>query len=66
VKASVNGEEYDLPDGVTVAQLLAHVRAPQRGIAVAKNDCVVRRSAFEEERINEGDCIEIIRAVAGG
>lgn len=66
MKASVNGEEYDLPDGVTVAQLLAHVRAPQRGIAVAKNDCVVRRSAFEEERINEGDRIEIIRAVAGG
>lgn len=66
MKASVNGEEYDLPDGVTVAQLLQHVRAPDRGIAVAKNDRVVRRAAFEEEHINEGDRIEIIRAVAGG
>lgn len=66
MKASINGEEHDLPDGVTVAQLLQHVRAPERGIAVAKNDRVVRRAAFDEERINEGDRIEIIRAVAGG
>lgn len=66
MKASINGEEHDLPDGVTVAQLLQHVRAPERGIAVAKNDRVVRRGAFDEERINEGDRIEIIRAVAGG
>lgn len=66
VKALVNGEEYDLPEGLTVGQLLERVRAPHRGVAVAKNDCVVRRSAFEEERISEGDRIEIIRAVAGG
>jgi sulfur carrier protein len=66
VKASINGEQHELPEGLTVAQLLAHVRAPERGVAVAKNDCVVRRSAFEQERVNEGDRIEIIRAVAGG
>lgn len=66
MKALVNGEEYDLPDGLTVAQLLERVQAPERGIAVAKNDRVVRRAAFEEEPINEGDRIEIIRAVAGG
>jgi sulfur carrier protein len=66
VKASINGEEHDLPDGVTVAQLLERVHAPERGIAVAKNDRVVRRSDFQEERIYDGDRIEIIRAVAGG
>lgn len=66
MKASINGEEHDLPDGFTVAQLLERVHAPERGIAVAKNDRVVRRSEFQEERIYEGDRIEIIRAVAGG
>lgn len=66
MKATINGESHDLPEGLTVAQLLAHVQAPQRGIAVAKNDRVVRRSAFEEERVEDGDRIEIIRAVAGG
>jgi sulfur carrier protein len=66
VKASINGEQFDLPEGLTVAQLLVHVQAPDRGIAVAKNDKVVRRSSFEQERVREGDRIEIIRAVAGG
>lgn len=66
MKASINGEEQDIPDGLTVAQLLERVHAPDRGIAVAKNDRVVRRSQFGEERVNEGDRIEIIRAVAGG
>jgi thiamine biosynthesis protein ThiS len=66
VKASINGEQHDLPDGLTVAQLLAHLQTPERGIAVAKNDKVVRRSTFEQERVSEGDRIEIIRAVAGG
>jgi sulfur carrier protein len=66
VRASINGEERDLPEGATIAQLLAELQAPERGIAVAKNDRVVRRAAFKDECINEGDRIEIIRAVAGG
>lgn len=66
MRASINGEEYELPEGTTVAQVLVQMQAPERGIAVAKNDRVVRRAAFEEERISEGDRIEIIRAVAGG
>jgi sulfur carrier protein len=66
VKASINGEQHELCEGLTLAQLLAHMQIPERGIAVAKNDRVVRRSEFIEERINEGDRIEIIKAVAGG
>lgn len=66
MKVTVNGEQLELPEGLTLAQLLSHVRAPERGIAVAKNDRVVRRSAFADERVNDGDRIEIIRAVAGG
>lgn len=46
--------------------MLEAINAPDRGIAVAKNDRVVRRSTFEQERVHPGDRIEIIRAVAGG
>ena len=66
MKASINGKEYELPDGLTIAQVLRHLEAPQRGIAVARNDCVVGRSSFERELVREGDRLEIIRAVAGG
>jgi len=66
MRASVNGRSHDLPDGTTVAQLLERLGAPASGIAVAKNDRVVRRSAFGDEAVNEGDRIEIIQAVSGG
>jgi sulfur carrier protein len=66
VKAFINGQEQELRDGLTVAELLAQLQTPQRGIAVAKNDRVVRRATFEQERVQDGDRIEIIKAVAGG
>lgn len=66
VKANVNGETRELPDGLTVAELLARVGAPQSGIAVARNSSVVRRSEYASQIIQDGDAIEIIKAVAGG
>lgn len=66
MKATINGEVRDLPEGMTVERLLAHLDAPERGIAVAKNDHVVRRTTFAHEIVRDGDRIEIIRAVAGG
>ena len=66
MRAIVNGEERTLDDGLTVAALLEQLGTPKNGIAVARNDRVVSRSSQERERIEEGDRIEIIRAVSGG
>ena len=66
MKATINGELRDLPEGLTMEGLLAHLETPERGIAIARNDRVVRRAAFAQEHLQEGDRIEIIRAVAGG
>jgi sulfur carrier protein len=66
VKATINGEMRELPDGTTVAALLEDLGAPRSGIAVARNECVVRRADYETQQIADGDSIEIIRAVAGG
>lgn len=38
----------------------------RRGIAIAVNDKVIRRSDWGAERIAEGDRIEIITALQGG
>lgn len=66
MKAIVNGEPRDLPDGLTVAALLDRLGTPQTGVAVARNERVVRRAEYDTHGIAEGDRIEIIRAVAGG
>jgi sulfur carrier protein len=67
VNATINGAPRDVADGTTLAALLRElgVDAPG-GIAVAVNARVVRRGAFEDHRLREGDTIEIIRAVSGG
>lgn len=66
VKATINGEARDLPDGVTVGALLDALGAVRAGIAVARNERIVRRGEYDSDRIADGDRIEIIRAVAGG
>ena len=66
MKATINGETREFPDGTTVAALLEALGAPRSGIAVARNDRVVRRVEYEIQQIADGDTIEIIRAVAGG
>ena len=66
MKATINGELRELPDGMTLERLLAHIDAPEGGIAVARNDRVVRRASFAQEIVEDGDRVEIIRAVAGG
>ncbi|HET9031050.1 MAG TPA: sulfur carrier protein ThiS [Candidatus Aquilonibacter sp.] len=66
MKATINGEMRELPEGTTIAALLETLGAARSGIAVARNERVVRRAEFETQKIADGDTIEIIKAVAGG
>jgi sulfur carrier protein len=66
VNATINGEGKTLPSGTTLGALLRDIGLAERGIAVAVNERVVRRSAFETHALRDGDAVEIIRAVAGG
>lgn len=66
MRATVNGELRELPDGVTVGALLESLGTTRAGIAVASNERVVRRSEYDTHVIADGDSIEIIKAVAGG
>jgi thiamine biosynthesis protein ThiS len=66
VKATVNGRQHELPDELTVAMLLELLGSARTGVAVACNDRVVRRAEYETQRVQDGDRLEIIEAVAGG
>lgn len=66
MKATVNGRSRDLPDELTVGALLEILGSPRAGIAVARNERIVRRSEYDTDRLREGDRIEIVTAVAGG
>jgi sulfur carrier protein len=61
----VNGEEQDFV-AESVDELLARLSIEPRGIAVAIDGDVVRRSEWTETNIEDGNAIEIVTAVAGG
>lgn len=64
---SINGEARELA-ARTVDELLAAsgIDPSQQGIAVAVNDCVVRRTEWSATTIADGDAVEIITAMQGG
>lgn len=66
MKLIINGEQREVAEGLTVARLLEMMRIPTSGTAVARNDRVIHRNEHGGIPIEEGDRIEIIRAVAGG
>lgn len=66
MKATINGTLRDLPDELTVGALLEMLGSGRKGVAVACNHRVVRRSEYDCARLRDGDQIEIIEAVAGG
>lgn len=63
---TINGERRSFSGSPTLGEILEELGVPLAGIAVARNAAVVRRAAFAEEPIAEGDALEIIRAVPGG
>lgn len=70
MRLTVNGEpcERDESDLAALFAWQAEERGIEspEGIAIALNGRVVRRGAWAETRLNEGDRIEIVRAMQGG
>jgi sulfur carrier protein len=65
----VNGEERDLAEGTTIADLVEQsgAGAPRRrGIAVAVDAEVVPQGAWESTALLEGQVVEMLTAIQGG
>jgi sulfur carrier protein len=62
----VNGEPVLLPEGSTVADVVANRWPGGRGVAVALGREVVPRSSWSTVTLSEGAVLEVVTAVAGG
>jgi sulfur carrier protein len=62
----LNGEAYEIPEPLTVAQLLERLRIDARRVAVELNLQIVKRSRYESATISEGDEVEVVNFVGGG
>lgn len=65
MKISVNGNPTDVPDGLSVADLVKHLGL-SGPVAVERNREVVPRAEHTETRLAEGDSLEIVHFVGGG
>lgn len=66
MRAKLNGEDTELADGATIADVLRERDLVRNGVAVAMNGELIRRSRWEETTVAEGARIEILTAVQGG
>ena len=63
---TLNGDPFDLSRPVTVSELLAALEIDARRVAVEHNLVVLKRAAFDDAVVREGDQVEIVNFVGGG
>lgn len=66
IQITVNGEARSLKAPLPLSTLLEDLKIEPAHVAVAVNEEILSRQEKEQKKINHGDRIEIIRAVAGG
>jgi sulfur carrier protein len=66
VTIQLNGDPYELPAAMTLAELLARLDVDPRRVAVERNGLVVKRDAYATTAVEAGDQIEIVNFVGGG
>ncbi|REE99558.1 sulfur carrier protein ThiS [Thermomonospora umbrina] len=66
MRVTVNGRPRELPEGTTVAAVVAAVTEAAAGVAVAVNDEVVSRGAWDATTVRDLDRVEVLTAVQGG
>lgn len=66
IRVRINGEDRDIPAGLTVEALLAHLALPAERVAVERNGDIVARAARGATALEGGDRLEIVHFVGGG
>jgi len=63
---SLNGEGVNARGAQTIEELVERYQLPPQTILIEHNGLALRRQEWPQRSLAEGDCIEVIRVVAGG
>lgn len=63
---TVNGKPMELPEGLSVEDLLARLKVRREFTAVALNREVWPRARYADTVLKDGDKVEIVRPMGGG
>ena len=62
----INGEDLEIDNQSTAATLITQLGYQDQRIALEVNEAIISKSKHVEFTLNEGDQVEIIKAVGGG
>lgn len=63
----INGKETELPDTLeSVKDVLDHYQLDPQAVVVERNEQIVTRENFNNEKAESGDRLEIVQFVGGG
>ena len=63
---TLNGEPYQLEQPLSVTELLEKLDIDSRRVAIEYNLSILKRYAYPQTMISEGERLEIVNAVGGG
>ena len=66
MQVKLNGEIREIPDGISVAGLLAHLGVKAQRVAVEVNEAVVTKDRYDGHALRAGDSVEFVAFVGGG
>jgi thiamine biosynthesis protein ThiS len=66
LRVTINGEEQQVPEGLTVAALLQQLALPAERVAIERNRDILPRAAWPATPVQPGDAFEIVTLVGGG
>lgn len=66
MRVVLNGVEREIPDGMTISELLVFLDLAPERLAVERNYQIVRRADWDHIKLEEGDRLEIVHFVGGG
>jgi thiamine biosynthesis protein ThiS len=66
VTVELNGEQREVREGISVAELILELRLEPEQVAVELNRKLVRRSVHRETVVRGGDVLEVVTLVGGG
>lgn len=62
----VNGEPREVPKGLNVTQLVAHLGLTANRLAIERNLTILPRREWDATLVSGGDNFEIVHLVGGG
>ena len=66
MKVKINGAEYEVQQGITVASLLGYLKMAADRVAIERNLNILPRSEWNATIVQPDDSYEVVHLVGGG